>query len=240
VATLDQTGLLHNTIVIFASDNGGLMSKTSNAPLRNGKAFLYEGGVRVPLIVWVPGRVKGPNWCDVPVHATDLLPTMAALAGVPIKHRIDGQSLVSLLNDPANKAGGYVPKPIYWHYPFNVGLNDPETGLPLPPHSAIRKGGHKLIWDWHGRLKLFHVAQDIAEEKDLAQEEPALTRQLFSDLVTWLDSNVERRYFPTPNARYQADKDTRGYPFRDLRKELLGLTAPPGLPDAMGRNAGRP
>ena len=60
------------------------------------------------------------------------------------------------------------------------------------------------------------------------------------DLVTWLDGNVERRYFPTKNPGYQAAEDTRAYPFRDLRQELLGLTKPPGLPDDMGRNAGRP
>ena len=225
---------------MFFSDNGGLTPVTSNAPLRNGKAFLYEGGIRVPLIVWAPGMIKKPAWSDVPVHAVDIFPTLADLGGHSVDHNIDGQSLVPLLRDPENSKGQYTIKPLYWHYPFNVKMDDPETGCPLTPSSAIRKGNYKLIWDWHGRLLLFNIKEDIGEKHNLAEEKPELARMLFQDLVSWLDQNVERRYFPIPNPEYDAEKDQRPYPFRDLRKEMLGLTKAPGLDDNMGKKSGRP
>jgi arylsulfatase A-like enzyme len=240
MAALKETGLIEKSVVVFISDNGGLSGKTSNAPLRDGKAFLYEGGVRVPLIIWSPARITRLTWCDVPVHAVDILPTLAELAGEKVKHRIDGQSLLPLLSDTPNEKKRYVAKPIYWHYPFNVGLDDPATGLPLTPHSAMRKGDYKLIWDWHGKLELYNIGQDVSERVDLSAKEPERAKELFAELVSWLDANVERRYFPVRNPEYQPEKDTRNYPFRDLRKELLGLTSLPGLPDAMGVNAGRP
>lgn len=240
IGALRANGQLENTVIIFMSDNGGLGHRTSNAPLKAGKAFLYEGGVRVPLVCWWPGHIEGPAWCDVPVHCTDVFSTIADLAGATVPHRVDGQTLMPLLEDPKNRAGRYVRKPIYWHYPMNVGLNHPDTGLPLTPHSGMRKGDYKIIWDWHGKLELYNIAEDLSEEHDLSEQEPEHTRELFRELVTWLDNNVEARYFPKPNPDYQPEEDTRAYPFRDLRKELLGLTTPPGLPDAMGKNAGRP
>jgi len=240
IETLKETDQTDNTIIVFFSDNGGLMPFTSNAPLRNGKAFLHEGGIRVPLIVYAPAVIKKPAWSDVPVHAVDILPTLAELSGKKVKHTIDGRSFATLLNDPANARGRYPVRPMYWHYPFNVGLDDPQTGLPLTPSSAIRQGDYKLIWDWHGRLSLFNLKEDLEEKHNLTEEKPELTSALFETLVSWLDQNVERRYFPTRNPDYNAEKDKRDYPFSDLRKELLGLTHEPGLDDRMGKNAGRP
>lgn len=165
---------------------------------------------------------------------------LAELAGYPVKHRVDGQSLVPLLRVPDNSTGRFTPQHIFWYYPFNVGLRDPATGLPLTPHSALRQGDYKLIWDWHGKLEIYNIAKDISEQENLAGAQPERTQQLFTHLVRWLDNNVERRYFPTRNPDYDQCKHTRSYPFRDLRSELLGLNRAPGLPDAMGRNAGRP
>jgi len=237
--TLKETDQSNNTIVVFYSDNGSFMHYTSNAPLRNGKAFLHEGGIRVPLIIYAPNIINKPAWSDVPVHAIDIMPTLAELCGKEVKHDIDGKSFASLLNDPSNKQEKWKDKPMFWHYPFNVALNDPNTGMFLTPSSAIRKGDYKLIWDWHGRLELYNLADDIGENHDLSERQPDCALALFKELVDWLNMNVERRYFPTPNPEYDAAKDNRPYPFRDLVKEFLGRTAPLGQPDAMGKNSGR-
>lgn len=241
VQALTETGQLDNTVIVFLSDNGGLMSVTSNMPLRAGKAFLYEGGVRAPLVICWPKRFAHA-WCDVPVcAATDIMPTLAALTGsqVPATDKIDGASLMPLLTDPANPAGGYQAKPIYWSYPFNCALIDPETGLPLPPASAVRSGDYKLIWNWAGKLELYDIVNDRGEQHNLTGAKPELTRQLYRQLVNWLDQNVERRYLPTPNPDYQPKEDPRRqhYPFSDLRRNLLHLTDAPGLPDAMDQNS---
>ena len=173
--------------------------------------------------------------------ATDIMPTFAALTDstVPATDKIDGQSLLPLLTNPANAKGGYQVKPIYWSYPFNCALIDPETGLPLPPASSVRDGDYKLIWNWAGKLELYDIAQDIGERHDLAAAKPELAMQLYQQLMNWLDQNVERRYLPTPNPNYQPEKDPRRrlYPFRDLRRDLLHLTNAPGLPDAVDQNS---
>lgn len=229
---LKETGLAKSTVVVFSSDNGGVEytnpPATDNQPFKGGKACLYEGGVRVPLVYYQPDRFDQGVWCDAPVDCTDFLPTFAALTGNAVPADIDGQSTVPLLRDPHSDVA---PRTLYWHYPFNVIVKHPDNGLPLTPHSAIRIGDHKLIWDWHGKLELYDIPHDPYEERDLAAAQPQLARQMFAKLVAWLDGNVQRRYFPHPNLDYSAADDPRPYPFRDLRKELLGLSSPPGLPD---------
>ncbi len=96
-------------------------------------------------------------------------------------------------------------------------VNDPEYGLPLTPHSAIRRGDMKLIWDWHGALQLYGIAHDPSEANNLAAQEPELANELFRQLTAWLDANVERKYFPRVNKNYQPELDTRPYAFQDLR-----------------------
>jgi arylsulfatase A-like enzyme len=241
VQALKDTGQLDNTVIVFLSDNGGLMGPTSNSPLRDGKAFLYEGGVRVPFVIWWP-KHTAPAWSDVPVcAATDIMPTLAALteSRVPPTDKIDGESLLPLLTDPANSNGGYQVKPIYWSYPFNCALIDPETGLPLPPASSVRAGDYKLIWNWAGTLELYDIAKDIGEQHNLAAAKPKLALQLYQQLVDWLDNNVEQRYLASPNPDYQPDQDPRRllYPFRNLRQDLLNLTNAPGRPNALDQNS---
>jgi arylsulfatase A-like enzyme len=214
--TLQETGLADNTVVVFSSDNGGVEytnpAATDNDPFKGGKACLYEGGVRVPLVFYQPGRFDQGVWCDTPVNCVDFLPTFAALTGNQAPAGIDGQSLVPLLNQPDRTEP---PRTFYWHYPFNVIVKHPDNGFPLTPHSAIREGDYKLIWDWQGRLELYDIPDDPYERNDLAGDQPELTRRLFAQLKTWLRQNVEPRYFPVLNPGYQSTDDPRP-PFKNL------------------------
>ncbi len=198
-ATLEKSGLAKNTILIFTSDNGGVTytdpPATTNQPFKGGKATLFEGGVRVPTIVWQPGRFDGGKWSDAVVDCTDFLPTVAELTTNPVPKNIDGKSMVPLLNDPSSSGP---ERTLIWHYPFNVSVKHPDDGQPLSPHSAIRVGDHKLIWDWRGKLLLHDIRNDPHETRDMAGENPELATRLHTQLKTWLKDNVAPRYFPQP------------------------------------------
>lgn len=217
--TLEETGLAKNTLVVFSSDNGGVEHTnppaTDNFPFKGGKACLYEGGVRVPLVYYMPGRFERA-WCDSPVNCTDFLPTFANLTGNDVPADIDGQNITALLDNPESDAP---ERTLIWHYPFNVIVKHPDNGLPLTPHSAIRVGDYKLIWDWHGKLELYDVPDDPYEQNDLSAAMPEKTDKMFRELREWLEENVEERYFPRRNPNYDPAKDERGYPFRDLREK---------------------
>ena len=169
LSKLKETGLEDNTLVIFMSDNGGIDSKitprgdgTDNSPFLGGKACLNEGGIRVPLIFRWKGKIDAGKWIDVPVDCTDIFPTILDVAGynskeIANKQNLDGQSLKMLLVDTKNEQGSYTKHTHYWHYPFNVIYNSPYEPLPLTPHSAIRDGDYKLIFDWYGRLHLYNI-----------------------------------------------------------------------------------
>lgn len=226
---LKDTGMDENTYLVFMSDNGGvdwLISgkdnppPTSNAPLKGGKATLFEGGVRVPLVFWHKNQIKGGQWSDIPVNCTDLFPTLLDLAGrgSESQEEIDGQSLVPLFEDLTNTKGLYTKDTIYWHYPFNVIVNNPDDGFPLTPHSAIRAGDYKLIYDWHGRLKLYNIPKDQSETHNLASEEPKKTKALFAALMRWMEQNVEEKYLPIPNPNYDPAMEVRDEPFVNLYK----------------------
>ncbi len=215
---LEKTGLAANTVLIFTSDNGGVTytapPATTNPPFKGGKACLYEGGVRVPAIVWQPGRFEGGRWCNAVVDCTDFLPTVAELTGNPSPAGIDGQSMLPLLKDPAAPAPG---RTLIWHYPFNVIVKHPDNGEPLSPHSAIRVGSHKLIWDWHGKLELYDIPTDPEEKNDLSKVQPELTAQLHGQLKKWLKENVAPRYWPQRDETVTPDTAGGPFPFRDLR-----------------------
>lgn len=231
IRTLEDTGLAKNTIFVFMSDNGGIdwtgkpgeIPPTDNAPFFGGKANVYEGGIRVPLTFWSPGGLipKG-QWSDTPIDSTDLLPTLVEFAGETAPKDIDGQSLRPLFSDPKNESKGYTKDIFYWHYPFNVKAPSPVDGLPLTPHSAIRHGNDKLIFNWHGVVHLYDLQADPYEKTDLAEKNPELAKKLFKELNTWLKANVGDRYLPHLNPRYVAAEDQRKQPFRDLRAEWLG------------------
>lgn len=216
IDTLRDTGLDENTIVVFFSDNGGVEytdpAATDNAPFKGGKACLHEGGVRVPLIVWGKNIASPGRWSDQVVDCTDILPTLAELTGNKIPSNADGKSIVPLLTNPNAE---WPERTLIWHYPFNVIVEDPSTGHPLTPHSAIRVGPHKLIWDWQGRLELYDIPADQFEKNNLAATEPELAGKLHSQLKDWLRENVADVYFPTPNPDYKPEEDART-PFKNL------------------------
>ena len=178
---LSSLGIDDNTVVFFTSDNGGLASvqerSTSNLPLRAGKGFLYEGGIRVPTIIRWPGVARAGSTSDVPVICTDFHPTMLEMSGLPLmaEQHADGKSLVALLK------GKGVPdrKALYWHYP--------HYGFPgHVPSGAIRMGDYKLIEsfeDFH--VELYNLRKDIGEKKDLSKDMPKKTREMKNMLHAW-------------------------------------------------------
>jgi arylsulfatase A-like enzyme len=196
LTALDENGLGEKTIVFFMSDNGGLATSeghpTSNLPLRGGKGWPYEGGVRVPWIVCAPGVTTPGSTCDSPVISTDYYPTLLELAGLPTKpeqHR-DGVSLLPLLKGQAAGRG----KPLFWHYPHYGN----QGGA---PHGAIRAGDWKLIeWYEEGALELYNVSQDISEKHNLAARQPAMVKELHASLIAWRQE--VGALMPTPNPNF--------------------------------------
>ncbi|MBN1908980.1 MAG: sulfatase [Pirellulales bacterium] len=181
--TLKRLGIEDNTVVFFMSDNGGLSTSeghpTSNIPLRAGKGWLYEGGIREPMIIRWPGVTAPGSTCDVPVMSTDFYPTILATASLPPrpKQHVDGQSLVPLLEGGTLKRDA-----LYWHFPHYMN----QGGAPC---GAIRQGDWKLIeWFEDGRLELFNLADDLGETTNLATQEPELRDQLHRKLKTWRNS----------------------------------------------------
>lgn len=224
---LKETGLDENTIVVFMSDNGGVTwnthdpgdttATTSNSPLKGGKAMVYEGGIRVPLIIWEKGKITQGNWSNVPVDCNDIFPTLMDMASEKYNEALlDGKSLKPLFTDVKNKSKNYNRNTFIWHYPLNVIVKNPLDNQPLTPHSAIREGDYKLIYDWYGRLQLFNIKKDISETKNLAFKKTKITRKLFADLIDWLDKNVEKQYLPTVNPNYIPSREVRKMPFVDL------------------------
>jgi arylsulfatase A len=203
VDTLDQLGLTDRTVVFLFSDNGGLLrpSATSNAPLRSGKGFPYEGGVRVPLIVRWPNVVPAGSVCRDVVTSTDFYPTLLEITGLEgdPKHNedIDGVSLMPLLK----RTGVPAREAVFWHYPHY----NPIGGY---PYGAIRQGPWKLIEfyeDMH--VELYNLADDLAEQNDLADAMPDRAAALRKRLHAWrteLDAQMT-----SPNPGYQPDGETR-------------------------------
>ncbi|MFC1766507.1 sulfatase [Planctomycetota bacterium] len=231
--TLKQTGLEDDTLVVLMSDNGGVMyvngGPTDNQPFKGGKAMMFEGGIRVPLVFRWKGRIAAGQWCDVPVHCTDLFPTLLDLAGYDVEPYvqlggIDGRSIKGLLSDPQNRNKSYARDTFYWHYPFNVIVKHPDDGVALAPHSAVRQGDYKLIYDWSGRLLLHDIVRDPFEKEDLSEKMPGKTHKLFVKLNDWLDNRVNEKYHPALNPSYGAEKESRSRAFVDLRAKHLGAT----------------
>jgi len=200
MAKLDGLGLAGRTAVFFMSDNGGYSTTrggpTSNVPLRAGKGWLYEGGIREPMIVKWPGVTRPASTCSVPVTSTDFYPTMLDMAGLalrPGQHR-DGVSLAPLL-----KGAGSLPrKAIYWHYPHY----SPQGGT---PSGAVREGDFKLIEFFEdSRLELYNLRSDIGEKHDLAAERPDLAARLRKMLHDWRRA-VDAR-MPRPNPDFKQRK----------------------------------
>jgi arylsulfatase A len=214
VAKLEETGLEENTIIIFYSDNGGLIGRfdkipllakdklpvyendplqyiaSSNAPLRAEKGTVYEGGIREPLIVKWPAKIKKGRISEALVTSVDFYPTLLEMAGAekPAEQVLDGKSLMpELLDDYYNS-----DRAIFWHYP--VYHHDVPAG-------AVRKGDWKLIENQvSGKVSLYNLRADISEAMDLSELYPEKTTELKALLQNWQEEvNAE---FPVPNPEF--------------------------------------
>lgn len=193
---LDELKLRDNTLVVFTSDNGGVHlpelkedAPTHNTPFRAGKGYVYEGGLRIPLIVRLPKVVPAGKVSDTPVINTDWLPTILDLCGVPFEaSKSDGVSLAPLL-----KGGSLADRPLLWHFPH---YNN-QGGRPA---GAIRVGDWKLIEHYEdGRVELFNLRNDPSEERDLAEKEPQRVADLRPKLAAWRTSIGAQTNSPNPD-----------------------------------------
>jgi uncharacterized sulfatase len=218
LAKLDELKLSDNTFVIFTSDNGGLSRVTNNAPLREGKGSPYEGGIRVPLLVRWPGKVKPGSECDAPVHTVDFYPTFIKVASALAESKspnaakaaatLDGESLLPLLTQT-----GRLQRPaLFWHMPTYT------TNYGRTPCAVIREGDWKLI-HWFGdyldttgftpddkpygklvvgpRTEVFNLSEDPYETRNVATDRPKKTTHLTNALNAWLKRTGAK--LPTQN-----------------------------------------
>ena len=211
LAKLNDLGLDENTIVIFFADNGGMSGanfgnpnrvvaedqldraySTSNLPLRGAKGWLYEGGIRVPMIVKWPQHGEQGAVCDVPVISTDFYPTILEMLGLPLrpKQHVDGVSLASLVK------GADAPDrdAVYWHFPHysNHGMQSPG--------GAVRAGDYKLLeYFENDTVQLFNLTEDVGEQNDLAQTEPEKVDELRAMLHAWREDVSAKMMPPNPD-----------------------------------------
>ncbi|MEO2091840.1 MAG: sulfatase-like hydrolase/transferase [Gemmataceae bacterium] len=193
---LDDHKLADNTVVIFTSDNGGLatsegaingISATINSPYREGKGFLYEGGVRVPFILRGPGIKAG----HVPMNSLDVMPTVLGLCGVKSEVKFDGRNLAAALGG----ADVLVRPEFYWHYPHYANQGSRPAG-------AVRDGNWKLIEFYdRERRELFDLSKDVSESRNLAADKPDVVKELAKKLADWRKEVGAK--MPTPNPDYR-------------------------------------
>jgi arylsulfatase A-like enzyme len=215
VQSLEDLKLAHNTLVIFTSDNGGVGgyeregiqggSITDNAPLKGGKGMLYEGGIRVPYIFKMPGKVPAGTSCDAPINSVDLYPTLLELAGdtATPDYPLDGTSYARLLFDE------HAPnerKALYWHFPGYLGAR--AGTWRTTPAGAVRSGDWKLIEFFEtGRRELYNLKADPGERNNRAAELPEQTEKLAANLANWRASI--HAPMPTPNQPRPANADSK-------------------------------
>jgi arylsulfatase A-like enzyme len=210
--TLEELGLAENTIVIFTSDNGGVSAgdafATSNLPLRGGKGYQFEGGIREPFFMKVPWLNIAGKKSAVPVTGTDFYPTLLELAGAelrPAEHN-DGVSLVPVLK------GKTIPeRPLIWHYP-HYGNQGGE------PSSIIRLGKWKLIHYYEdGHKELYNLETDVEETTDLADENTDVTANLSKQLFEMLNEMGAR--YPAKDPEYSEELEEKY--LEQIRTELM-------------------
>jgi uncharacterized sulfatase len=207
VDAVDAAGLTEKTLIVFTSDNGGLYRRydynpdaddnvSSLAPLKGEKGALHEGGVRVPLIVKYPPLVAPGSTCAEPTISYDFYPTFVDLAGgkLPENQTIDGLSLAPLFDQPQ---GQFERSAIHWHYPHYHHDR---------PASSIRERDWKLIeyLDGTGDIELYHIAEDLGESTNLADEKQGRVADLKKKLATWRVAVGAR--MPIPNPHYDPDR----------------------------------
>jgi len=217
--TLEELGLSKNTILVFFSDNGGHGTYTCQKPLRGGKGMFYEGGIREPMFVYWPGKIKPGSVCDVPVISTDFYPTFLDIAGLdkPENYTLDGISILPLL-----RGGKSIDRDkLFWHFPAYLesyaGLKEDsrDTLFRTRPVSVIRKGDWKLLMfheEWvldggrgkiseNNAVELYNLKTDISERHNLCNIEKNRRDELLDELIKWLKETDAQ--VPTEASFYQ-------------------------------------
>jgi arylsulfatase A-like enzyme len=189
---LEELNLDKNTIIFFTSDNGGLAtsegSPTCNTPLRAGKGWLYEGGIRVPLIIKAPGMIDPGTIVKNPVSSIDYFETIVEMTGsVSTDLKTDGVSIVPLL-----KKHKMMERPLFWHYPH-------YSNQGIEPGSAVRLGSYKLIDNFEkGRQELYDLETDLSEKNDISTLNPQKTKELYDLLKDWRTKTGAKMMTPNP------------------------------------------
>jgi arylsulfatase A-like enzyme len=196
--SLDDAGVADNTVVIFTSDNGGLStsegSPTSNLPLRGGKGWIYEGGIREPWIVRYPGVTKAGTINEQMICSIDLFPTIMKAAGIDAGVKVDGIDL-----SPALKGENLERDTLYWHYPHYSN----QGGI---PGGVIRVGDYKLVERYEdGLVHLYDLKKDIGERNDLASSMPEKVSQMRKKLHSW---------YKDVDAKFLQENGDSGKPWR--------------------------
>lgn len=201
--TLEKEGLAEDTMVIFTSDNGGLStsegSPTSNLPYRAGKGWLYEGGIRVPVLVRNPATGNGGSTSTEPVYTSDFFPTILAATGHKLlpDHHKDGNSFLTYLEKPSTPPSA---RKMFWYFPHwgNQGGS---------PGSAVRDGKWKLIrWAWPQRTELFDLEADPGESNDLSAKHPELVERLEKEIDSFLKITRAQPFTRNPNFKGEFKK----------------------------------
>ncbi len=229
MAGIDAAGLRDNTLVLFTSDNGGISYASPQKPHRSGKGSYFEGGIREPLLVRWPGKVKPGSSCDVPVCGIDFFPTFLEAAGLPVPENkvLDGVSLVPLLTG----AGSIPDRPLFWHFPvyleaYSGVLDDSHDPLfRTRPGSALRFGK----WKFHeyfedGRLELYDLENDPGERRNIAASNPEKTEELERMMNDWreeLNAPVPTQTNPQYDGKAEA---AAGEKERSKEQERQGVT----------------
>lgn len=221
--TLDEQKIADQTVIIFTSDNGGLCTlegrntpATYNSPYREGKGFIYEGGIRVPLLVKWPGKTKPDTVSKLPVSSIDYYPTILKMAGVEIPkgHKVNGIDISAVLIGKTKA----IDRPLYWHYPHYSNQGGKPAG-------AIRDGKWKLIQNYeNGSLELFDVTAG-REGRNLIDAEPKVATSLVRKLEAWRRSNGAQMNLPNPDYRPNQQKPNGQIPllarFADIHGTML-------------------
>ncbi|MEO1523980.1 MAG: sulfatase [Planctomycetota bacterium] len=230
VGQLDHSKIADETLVIFTSDNGGLYRRydyresadrtvATQTPLRGEKGTLFEGGIRVPLIVRYPGVIRGGTTCEEPTISHDFYPTCVELAGadLPVNQPIDGVSLTPVFK---SADASLDREALFWHYPHYHHDR---------PASAIRSGDWKLLeyLDGTGEKLLFDLSVDLSESENLMEKHPGRAKQLLQRLRLWRQTVVAD--MPIPNPHFDADRAGEWWSMRtgkpvdsDSRKRFPG------------------
>jgi len=196
IEKIQRLGIDDNTIIIFTSDNGGLStaegSPTANGPLRNGKGWLHEGGIRVPFIMYWKGKIVPGMVSDIPVTISDIYPTIAKALNPSYKKDklVEGESILDITANSSK----YKYRTLYWHYPHYSNQGG-------KPGSAIRKGNLKLIYNYEDQsVELYDLTKDVSEKNNLKAAQPKHVKQLQQELNQWLKKSGA--LFPDPNPAY--------------------------------------